>query len=171
MIYKLKLLFYYIIIIRLPHSRFIKLFNKIRVWYISNVLKIMKFSNKSYFENGIYISDAKNIEIGEYCHINENVFIQGALIGNYVMIAPNVSILTGMHKFSNTSIPMILQGAITNKISIIEDDVWIGRNVIILPGIRIGKGSIIGAGAVVTKDVLPYSISGGVPAKTIKMRK
>nr|WP_143033346.1 DapH/DapD/GlmU-related protein [Prevotellamassilia timonensis] len=53
---------------------------------------------------------------------------------------------------------------------IIEDDCWIGFNVIILPGVTIGKGSIIGAGAVVTKSIPPYSVAGGVPAKVIKSR-
>ena len=171
MFLKLKLTIYYLIIFNLPHSRYVKLINRLRVFYVSKILNIMEYDKSSYFEHKIYLSDTKNIKIGKHCHLNENIFIQGALIGNYVMIAPNVSILTGMHNFSDTAIPMILQGAATNKTPIIEDDVWIGRNVIIMPGIRIGKGSIIGAGAVVTRDVLPYSIVGGVPAKIIKMRK
>jgi len=54
---------------------------------------------------------------------------------------------------------------------IIEDDVWLGRNAIVMPGIKIGRGSIIGAGSVVTKDVEPFSVMGGVPATLIKKRK
>ena len=52
-----------------------------------------------------------------------------------------------------------------------EDDVWLGRNAIVMPGIKIGRGSIIGAGSVVTKDVEPFSVMGGVPATLIKKRK
>jgi acetyltransferase-like isoleucine patch superfamily enzyme len=170
-IHKLKLIIYYIFISRLPHSSFINISNRIRVWYVSRILKIMEYDKNSFFENNVYISDGQNISIGKKCHINEDVFIQGAYIGNYVMIAPNVSIINASHNFYRTDIPMICQG-ITSKINpIIEDDVWIGRNVVIMPGIKIGIGSIIGAGSVVTKDVEPYSIVGGVPAKIIKKRK
>ena len=63
-----------------------------------------------------------------------------------------------------------LQGSAYKNI-VVEDDVWIGSRVTILPGVKIGKGSVIAAGAIVTKDVLPYSIMGGIPAKIIKMRK
>ncbi len=87
------------------------------------------------------------------------------------MIAPNVSILNSTHKYEQVDIPMIEQGEETNLNPVIEDDVWIGRNVVIMPNIKIGKGSIIGSGAVVTKNVEPYSIVGGVPAKLIKKRK
>jgi maltose O-acetyltransferase len=66
---------------------------------------------------------------------------------------------------------MIDQGFKDKEPVIIEDDVWIGARVIILPGVKIGKGSIVGAGAVVTKDVEPYSIVAGVPAKLIRKRK
>jgi maltose O-acetyltransferase len=65
---------------------------------------------------------------------------------------------------------MILQGELKNFLPNIEDDVWIGRNAVILPGVTIGRGSIVGAGAIVNKDVIPYSIVGGVPARLIKMR-
>ena len=131
----------------------------------------MKFDSKSYFENNVYIGNGGNLSIGEHCHINEDVFIQGAYIGNYVMIAPNVSILNSLHNHDRIDIPMIFQGEAQGINPIIEDDVWIGRDALILPGIKIGTGSIVGAGSVVTKDIEPFSIVGGVPAKLIKKRK
>lgn len=137
---------------------------------MSKILRVMKWDKESFFENNIYIGNAKNIKIGKRCEINENVFIQGALIGDYVMIAPNVSLLSNMHNHSKVNKPMILQGKKIGNIVIIENDVWLGRNVIVMPGVRIGKGSIIAAGAVVTKNVPAYSIYGGVPAKLIKKR-
>ncbi|MBN2789743.1 MAG: acyltransferase [Candidatus Delongbacteria bacterium] len=168
---KLILIFYYMIIKNMPNSRYGKFFNFIRVWYVSNIIKIISDPQKCYFENSIFISDAKNISIGSECQINENVFIQGAKIGNCVMIAPNTAILTSTHNFSRTDIPMVHQGSTKEIIPTIEDDVWIGRNVIIMPGVTIGKGSIIAAGAIVTKDVEEYSVVGGVPAKLIRKRK
>lgn len=168
---KIKLIIYYIIISKLPNSRYSNIFRKIRNWYICDVLKIMKKHNNNYFEENIYIGNGNQISIGEYCHINENVFIQGATIGNFVMIAPNVSILNSTHKYEQVDIPMIEQGEEINLNPVIEDDVWIGRNVVIMPNIKIGKGSIVGSGAVVTKNLEPYSIVGGVPAKLIKKRK
>ena len=66
---------------------------------------------------------------------------------------------------------MNLQGFATEKPVLIADDVWIGARVIILPGVRIGTGAVIGAGAVVTKDMPDYSVVGGNPARVLKMRK
>lgn len=91
------------------------------------------------------------------------------LIGKNVMIANAVSIRDTDHIFEDINLPMIHQGMISNSV-VIEDDVWIGHGTTILKGVRIGKGSIIAAGAVVTKDVAPYSIVGGIPAKLIRNR-
>lgn len=168
--YKLKLIIYYMFISKLPNSRYSYFFKRIRNWYVSDILKIIKKHNDNYFEENIYIGNGKQIFIGKHCHINENVFIQGATIGDYVMIAPNVSILNSTHKYDLIDQPMILQGEERGLNPIIEDNVWIGRNAVILPNIKIGKGSIVAAGAVVTKDIEPYSIVGGVPAKLIKKR-
>ena len=74
------------------------------------------------------------------------------------------------HQFSRTDIPMRLQGHRQYQPVLIEDDVWIGARAIILPGLRIGKGAIVGAGSVVTKDVPPYAICVGNPARVIKSR-
>jgi len=93
-------------------------------------------------------------------------------IGNYVLIAPNVVIQGTSHNPKYTGKPILLSGDSENKKSVyIEDDVWIGANAVINPGVKIGHGSIIGAGSVVTRDVEPYSIVGGVPARLIKKRK
>lgn len=167
----LKLLIYYLLISKLPHSRLLKISNSIRCWYLSDILKILDKSSDNYFEPNVYFGNGEKITIGAHSHINENVFIQGANIGSFVMIAPNVAILSKSHQFSRTDMPMILQGESQEDIPIIENDVWIGRNAIIMPGVHIGIGSIIAAGAVVTKNVAPYSIVGGVPASVIRTRK
>ncbi|MBR9827614.1 MAG: acyltransferase [Oceanospirillales bacterium] len=162
---------YYIFISKLPNSRYFMFFNKIRIWYVQKILKIMEIDNRSKFQNNVYISDGSNIRIGKFCHINENVFIQGAYIGDYVMLAPGVSIISSSHGKDRLDIPMISQDATWHNAPVIENDVWIGRNSIIMPGVKVGSGSIVGAGAVVTKDVESMTIVGGVPAKLIKIRK
>lgn len=111
------------------------------------------------------------IEIGNYSGIGVNCKVPNNIyIGDYVMMGPNVTIYSAKHNHDRTDIPMLMQGSSTAKRTIIEDDVWIGSHVIILPGRTIRKGTIIGAGAVVTKDFPPYSIIGGNPAKLIKSR-
>ena len=88
------------------------------------------------------------------------------------MMAPEVHIVANNHTFSDTEKPMCFQGSVEGKTpTIIDDDCWIGLRVIMTPGLHIGKGCILAAGSVVTKDVEPYSIVGGNPAKLIKNRK
>ncbi|CAM3342165.1 Galactoside O-acetyltransferase [Aequorivita lipolytica] len=167
---KLTLGIYYLLICHLPHSRFLSFTSAIRVWYVSRILKLMPYDKNSKIEHNVYLSNGIGISIGYNCRINENVFIQKATIGNNVLIAPNVSILSTSHLHENTEIPIVLQGDTLPNPPFIADNVWIGRNVVIMPGIKIGEGSIIGAGAIVTKNVEPFSIMGGVPAKLIKSR-
>ena len=171
MVHKFKIAIYYCIIYYLPHSRLARISNKLRLWYVCKVLKIMHSHPANYFENRVYIGDGRRVNIGYNCHINENVFIQGANIGNYVMIAPDVAILSKSHKHDDLLIPMVNQGETKEEIPVIEDNVWIGRRAIILPGLRLGSGCIVAAGAVVTKDIPPNSIVGGVPAKLIRKRR
>ncbi len=170
MVQKIKIIIYYLFISRLPNSRLLKAANKIRVWYVCHILKIMTSDSDNYFENRVYIGSGNLLTIGKCCHINENVFIQGAGIGNYVMIAPHVTILSRSHKKDRLDIPMIKQGETEDEPPIIEDDVWIGRNAIVMPGVRIGSGSIVAAGAVVVQNVGKKQIVGGVPAKLIRNR-
>jgi maltose O-acetyltransferase len=116
-----------------------------------------------------------NIEIGYSSHIGRNTQISctqygDIVIGSYVMISPYVMITATIHNFDDTSTPMMLQGLSSQKV-VIEDDVWVGGKSTILPGVTVGRGSIIAAASVVTKDIPPYAIAGGIPAKVIKYRK
>lgn len=121
-------------------------------------------------EHGAFFGSGRGIELGDNSGIGLNCRVAGPLvIGNDVMMAPNVTIVTQNHKISDLNVPMRLQTAPKQKVTI-NDDVWIGTNVIILPGITVGKGSVIAGGAVVTKDVPEYAIVGGNPAKVIKFR-
>ncbi len=170
MIKNLSLLFYYLIVNKLPSSFFPlgKFFNLLRTSTLRGFLKIGK---GCLVEPYVNFGKGKDITIGNMCQINERVYIQSGIIGNYVLIAPNASILGKFHRYDNTNIPMALQGVTKDIPPVIEDDVWIGRNVVIMPGVVIGKGSIIGANAVVTKNIDSYSIVGGVPAKVIRKRE
>lgn len=150
-----------------PGGRFYK-----AVRYILAKRMLKKCGEKVTIENQCYIGSGRNIELGDYSGIGQRCYLQGNItIGKYVMMAPEVVILTENHKFNDTSKPMKFQGNQKEEAVVIEDDVWIGTRVIILPGVRIGKGSIIGAGSIVTKDVEPYSIVAGNPAELIWKRK
>jgi len=112
--------------------------------------------------------------IGNHVSIAENVTInaseQGKIVlGDYVLIAPNSVLRSSDHVISSVNNPIREQGHTGGEI-IVQDDVWIGANAVVVANVHIGKGAVIGAGAVVTKDVEPYAIVGGVPAKFIKKR-
>jgi len=117
------------------------------------------------------------IEVGDYVSIGGGAMFIAAesriLIGNKVLFGPNVTIIGGNH---NTSVIGKYMYDVQDKRPeddldvVIEDDVWVGTGVIILNGVHVGRGSIIAAGAVVNKDVPPYVIMAGVPAKPMKLR-
>lgn len=119
---------------------------------------------------GVVLQSDGPINIGRHVDLNPYVVIYGGVsIGPYCMLAPHVMLAGGNHKFDDSSIPMKLQGGTMLGI-VVEEDVWIGANAVVLDGVRIGKGAIVGAGAVVTKDVPAYAIVGGNPASLIKYR-
>lgn len=122
---------------------------------------------------GVLRNIGEELIIGNNVGIAQNCFIQvrgKVIIGNNVIIGPNVSIFSENHIFENPDIPISVQGE-SRKGVIIKDGVWIGTRVIILDGVKIGENSIVAAGSVVTKDIPPYSIVGGIPAKILKYRK
>lgn len=127
----------------------------------------VRIERKAYFGVNNKISIRKSSGFGVNFHV------QGAdvEIGNDVMMAPNVTIIGRGHVFDSVDKPMIKQGVTPKGKIIIGDDVWIGRNVTILPGCKhIGKGAVIGACSVVTKDIPQFEIWAGNPAHCIKKR-
>ena len=103
--------------------------------------------------------------IGEYSVIRGQ---GGVKIGNRVYTSPFTQIIAVNHVFDDPDRSFVEQG-ITAEGIVIEDDVWLGSGVIVTDGVRIGKGAVIAAGAVVTKDIPPHTVVGGVPAKPIKV--
>ena len=111
------------------------------------------------------------IRIGDNSGMGTNAVIpDGTKIGNNVMMGPNCYIHVRNHAFQRTDIPIIQQGYQDYKYTIIEDDVWIGRDVSILPGRIVAKGTILAANCVLVKDFPEYSIVGGNPSVLIKSR-
>ena len=112
------------------------------------------------------------VSLGDYSGIGVNAKIYGrCTIGDYVMMGEDCTIITRNHKFDRTDVPMMEQGFEEEKPVCIGNDVWIGDRVMIMPGVHIGDGCVIGAGSVVTRDIPPYSVAAGVPAKVIRSRK
>lgn len=125
-------------------------------------------------EQGAYIGGGTKFSVGNRVGIGKNFISHCRIITieNDLMMGEDVLFQGGGHNYKDLSLPMMEQGGKPDTPLHIADDVWIGSRVIILPGCkRIGAHSIIGAGAVVTKDVPDYAIVGGNPAKVIKMRK
>jgi len=125
-------------------------------------------------KNSFFTAEDGSIAVGNNTAFNMNVHINASVggairIGEYCLCGPNVVMRTANHRFDNPSLFIRQQGHEVEDITI-EDDVWIGANAVILGGVSIGKGAVIGAGAVVTEDVPSMAVAVGVPAKVIKFR-
>lgn len=115
---------------------------------------------------------APDLEADEFSHISRGGIIGPKVrIGRYVMFGPRVIIVGDDHMFDNAGTPTIFAGRPdVVRPTVIGDDAWVGAGCIVMAGVTIGRGAIVAAGAVVTKDVPPFEIHGGVPAKKIKDR-
>ena len=138
--------------------------------------RLVKIGKHTNVHPTVVIREGEYISIGDHCLINHNNLLQAGkskygsiTIGNYVHTGVNVMFMAFNHGFYTTEIPTKEQDYMDAPI-VVEDDVWIGGGSIILSGVTIGKGAIIAAGAVVNKDIPPYAIVGGVPAKVLKYR-
>lgn len=151
-----------------------------------NIFKGVRLDAKGHDHNRLYIghgvSIERNVDIGsmadtiiyidDHTYIAPHVSIAGpgnVKIGKNCMIASHCGIYANNHVFTDVSLPIKDQG-VTRQGIVIEDNCWLGHAVTVLDGVTIGQGSIIGAGAVVNKNIPPYSIAVGVPAKVIKSR-
>lgn len=109
-----------------------------------------------------------DITIGDHTRIGIHCTVIGPVcIGSHVNLAQGITVTALNHNFEDTAQRIDQQGVSTKQV-VIEDDVWIGANAVILPGVTVGRHAVVAAGAVVTSDVPDYSVVGGVPAKIIK---
>jgi len=116
----------------------------------------------------------KPIRIGDYTQINPYSVIyggDGVYIGKSVLIAPHCMLAAGNHDYRQKDKPMRDAGNLSAGPIVIEDDVWLGAHVTVTDGVTIGRGAVVAANAVVTKNVRPFSIVAGVPAREIGMRE
>lgn len=155
---------------------FVKIGKKIRIRSYFSVNSYDKGTLRINFDDGVYIDrmvslrGTGNINIGKYTSIGEKTTIlaeQEVTIGDYVQIAQNCVISDNDHVFNKKNTKIMHSGVNKQKITI-QDNVWIGANATIVKGVTIGEGSVVAAGAVITKDVPPHSVAAGIPAKIIK---
>ena len=131
--------------------------------------RIFSLGDYSVIESFACINNAVgDVLIGDHTRIGlHNTIIGPVEIGSHVNMAQGITVTALNHNFDDTEKRIDEQGVSTNPVTI-EDDVWIGANAVILPGVTIGNHCVVAAGAVVTKDVPPHSLVAGVPAKVIK---
>lgn len=168
---KFFLVLYYAFARWLPCSYQFKLAGKIRYFCCKHIFK--KIGKDVNIEHGAYFGTGVDIEIGDRSGIGVHAHIfNNTIIGSNVMIGPNLFMLESNHLFDRLDIPMIDQGRKTEPEQvIIGDDVWIGRDVMIIGSRQVKTGSIIGARCLLTKTFPEYSIVGGNPGKLIRNRQ
>lgn len=152
----------------LPETRHFHPGGKLRTFWTRKIIREcghnVNVERGARFTPGLSIGD--NSGIGVKCELWGNI-----QVGQDVMMGPEVVVYTQNHAFGRTDIPMGQQGHEPEEPVVIGNDVWIGRRAMILPGVHIGSGVVVAAGAVVTKDVPDYAVVGGVPARVIRYRK
>jgi maltose O-acetyltransferase len=158
---------------------FIKHLSMLFAFYVFNYVRgrrLAHIGRKCHISQTVLMRYPERIFIGDNCLLNHNNILQAGKktgvirLGDYVMVGPNVQMFAYNHCMNISDVPMIEQPYIDADI-IIEDDVWIGAGTTILGGAKINKGVVVGAGSVVTGELLSNSICVGVPAKVIKMRE
>ncbi len=172
------------------------LFNRIRFWLTENRIgpdmplthwmlhfptsgrrlarwKLRSFGEGSSLRPHSILVRTDRIDIGKRVVIRPYTIIMAddlanICIGDDVLIGSGVHLYSSNHRFDQRDTPIASQGYSPSEDLVIENDVWIGANAIILPGVRVGQHSVIGAGSVVSKSIEPYSVYAGVPARKIK---
>lgn len=137
-------------------------------------IKFKKIGEKCVYKllNNVYVN-AESIEFDDYVHVGPRCVFEGAggiFVGKGTIFAPNVTIYTRSHNFDIKLSALPFDNVMLTAKVIVGNYVWIGSNVIILPGVKVGDGAVIGAGSVVTKDVPECAVVAGNPAKVIKYR-
>jgi acetyltransferase-like isoleucine patch superfamily enzyme len=125
------------------------------------------------FQAGVRITRPDKVSIGSNCNLAPGAFITGGggvCIGDWVGFGPDVKVWSMNHRFDDPDRPWLLQGWDEKPVAI-EDDVWLGANVFVMPGVTIGRGAIVSAGSVVNKSIPSYAIVVGNPGRVVGWRK
>jgi len=136
-------------------------------------LKQMQLGSKVPISSSARFANPKNISIGDRSNINRNCMIWAGekskvVIGCDCLTGPGVTIIASRYDVKGRNI--VRSYPADERDIIIGNDVWLGANVVVLPGVTIGDGAIVGAGSVVTKSIEPYTVVTGIPAKELKKR-
>jgi len=167
---KLCLILYYSCARYLPRSSRSKFSKAIRFFLCKRIFKECGVNVN--VERMAWFGSGENIIIGDNSGIGVNArILNNTLIGKNVMMGPNCYILESTHVFADVDIPMREQGRVHERIQVvIEDDVWIGRDVLIIGSKKMRKGTILGVRTLLTKNFPEYSVVGGNPSKLIRSR-
>jgi maltose O-acetyltransferase len=134
---------------------------------------LKRLGERTVLQSGLRITNPESVSIGAHCNFGQGVFITGGggvEIGDWVGCGPDVKIWSVNHRFEDPDRPWLLQGWEKKPVRI-EEDVWLGAGVFVMPGITIGKGAIISACALVNKSIPPYALVAGNPARVVGWRK
>ena len=131
-----------------------------------------RLSGMAWIQPGVTFVETNRLVVGKNFGVNTGTYINaigGITMGDYVLIGSNVTISSGRHTIEGRMPPVFARPAVPLPI-VIEDDVWIGAGAVIMPGIRLRRGTVVGANAVGTRDTEEYSVMIGVPARKIRTR-
>ena len=147
-----------------------RIISYIPVWFLRKIYLLLlstKLGKRTRIDMGCTFMDPNRLRLGNNTHINRDCLLDargGITVRSRVSISHRVVIMTGSHDYNTENFSFV------RKTVIIDDYVWIGVGAIVLGGVRIGEGAVVCAGAVVTKDVPPYTVVAGIPAKVIGTR-
>lgn len=132
-----------------------------------------KFGSNTVIQDQFRVTNPERVSIGSHCNFAQGVFITGGggvTIGDYVGFGPDVKVWSVNHRYQDPDTPWMLQGYDKYPV-VIEDDVWLGANCFVMPGVTIGRGAILSAGTVLMKSVPPFAIVAGNPGRIVGWRK
>ncbi len=145
------------------------------VWLRGRLLRrfLAHMGRNTIVQHGMRLTNPEKISMGSNCNFGQGVFLTGGggiRIGDWVGLGPDAKVWSVNHRFDNPDVPWLSQGW-EHKEVVLEDDVWLGANVFVMPGVTIGKGAIVSAGSVVNKSVPPFAIVVGNPGRVVGWRK
>jgi acetyltransferase-like isoleucine patch superfamily enzyme len=135
----------------------------------------LEIGRGTFLESNVTVQSTEGrIRLGQRVYLSRGVTV-GAValveIGDFALVAPGCYITDANHRFDDHTVPTPDQGMSSKGATVIEDNVWLGANVVVTSGVRIGRRSVIGANSVVTQDIPEFSVAAGIPARVLSINK